>query len=198
MIKVCSYRRSGSHLLMASLAANFNFAEDLSRELHSHGRKWITEGSSITVPLGTKVIVPWGKLFGTRKMDTTDINDPILYIIRNPLDVMRSCYEFDGCRGTINEYATDERIQYWLDHVNYFTANHASVQYESLVTLPIKTIQDIQKVFQLHQKQPHIEVIDRNVGWKAKKQMGERAGWRLSTIDRFRGIIGAKFKGYEI
>jgi len=175
---------------MASLAANFNFFQDLDLEAHADGHEWYKGGTSVHVP--------WGGLFGTHNMDDAGIDEPILYIVRNPLDVLRSCYEFDGCHGTVNEYATEKRIQFWRDHVEYFTPRHPHIKYESLVMRPIKTLVEIKNVFDLNMQGTTITPIKEHVGWKPLRKMGPRDGWRLSSIERIRDITGTPFRGYEI
>ena len=190
MLKVCSHRRSGTHLLMAYLWANFDFGQDLTVESHADGNKWYTGG--------TNVPVPWGKLFGTHNPNADSVEGTILYIHRNPLECMRSCYEFDGCKGSLNEYATDKRIKYWKDHVEHYCRHYGFVNYESLVTNPISIMHGLKELFNLKKQDIRYKTINNRVGWRAKRKMADREGYSPETIDRFRNIIGEEYRGYRI
>lgn len=193
MLKICSHERSGTHWLMANIAHNFRFDIDLSMEAHAGGRRWAENGRTVA-------IVPWGKLFGTH-LPKKEFRHPmaeILYIMRHPLEVMRAVWEFDGKPGTINEYATDGRIQYWRDHVEGYCIECGFVRYEDLLTMPIATIHSIGEMFDLRRKRPEYEIINRRVGWLPLSRMGPREGYRLSTIERFKAILGERYRGYQL
>lgn len=193
MLKVCSHPRSGTHYLMAMLWANFDFGEDLELEAHADGRLWC-DGKR------TKLKVPWGKLFGTHNQHSEhDIpDDDILYIVRNPLEVVRSNWEFHGTPGTINEYATNERIKYWHDHVCRYSGPIMCVSYERLMAMPVAVLEDIRACFSLQRKTRKYHLITEVVGWLPKARMDIREGYNTATLDRFRNIIGAEFMGYRI
>lgn len=190
MLKVCSHQRSGVHLLMALLAGNFDFKENLEEEFHAEGRNWYSGGK--------KVVVPWGGLFGTHEPCGDSVDGTILYLIRNPLECLRSCWEFDGCKGSLTEFCTDERIKYWHDHTKHYCRNNAFVRYEDLVASPIQTLEKIRLTFNLKRKHLRYKTISTRVGWNPLQRMGARDGYRLSTVDRIRGIIGEEYRGYRI
>jgi len=190
MLKICSHKRSGTHYLMALIHKNFYFPDDLTLLARAdNGQKW-HEG-------GKKAFVPWGKLFGTDTINH-DKDWNILYLIRHPLDVMRSCWEFDGCRGTINEYSTEARISYWYNTTLYYTTNFPFVKYEELMVKPTAMLELIKNTYKLQKKNRTYENIKEKVGWLPLKKMSIRDGYRTQTIDKFRDIIGASYRGYKI
>ncbi len=190
MVRVASHRRSGTHFLMACLWRNFEFP-DLALEAHADGRLW-QDGRRTTA------VVPWGRLFLTHELCTPDVDkSELIYILRNPLEVLRSCWEFDGMPGTLNEYATAERIQYWKDHVKSYSGAFI-VRYEDLLAFPKRTLRDIQCCFGLRNQSARYEVPDYTVGWLPPKRKAPRDGYNGETYQRFRDILGDCYGGYRL
>jgi len=195
MVKVCSYRRSGTNYLMALMALNFRFDEDLKEEAESEsGNKWILSGK-------TKDIIPWGKLFGTHNEYNGAINvAETIYIYRHPIDVLRSLFEFVHNPGTsINNFVTDTRIKAWKDHVDgYINAGAFPVRYDQLCTMPVKTLTEISKRFEIPLADGDYCPISQRVGWAEKNKMNIREGYNASTLNRFKRILGEDYRGFRI
>lgn len=79
----------------------------------------------------------------------------VIYLYRNPLDVMVSYYNFlrsfGKCKTNFNEFLKDRNygVRKWVDHINswYYKKNDAQrihfIKYEDLVDHPVKIVQQI-------------------------------------------------------
>lgn len=193
MLKVCSYRRSGTHYLMALLAANFKFKENLEQVASTeYGNKWVQSGKDCEN-------VPWGKLFGTHSVHNATEHRHLLYIYRHPVDVMRSLWEFHGKPGTLTEFVTPEKIRDWKRHVSsYIDANVYSVRYDQLCATPISVLDGIRKRFELKLIDGEFHPVKERVGWKEKAKMAETEGYRTETLDIFSEVLGHSYRGFKI
>ena len=193
MLNVCSYRRSGTHYLMALIAANFKFKEDLRLEAETgHENKWIGDGN-------IKATVPWGKLFLTHGHFGTALENNMVYIYRHPVDVFRSLWEFFGKPGGLNEFVTEDKIEDWIHHVNgYLNADIYSVRYDHLTSMPISTLNKLKDHFELKLKDGEFHPVKERVGWKEKAKMAETEGYSENTLDLFRSVLGEEFRGFKL
>jgi len=194
MVKVCSYKRSGTHWLMALMACNFRYDEDLSLTAHSDGRRWVLTGHK-------KARVPWGKLFLTHDPIEKVKHDKskIIYIHRHPLDVMRSLWEFHGKPKGLCDYVTDYMINEWKNHVEgYINDGIYSISYADLQMKPVKTLQEICTHFGFVLEDGKYHPVKKRVGWAEKSKISEREGYTLKCIARFREILGEDYMGYKI
>jgi len=193
MLKVCSYRRSGTHYLMALCAANFKFKEDLSIEaMTEQDNKWLGDGK-------TKAVVPWGKLFLTHGNYGTALEENMIYIYRHPVDVFRSLWEFLGKKQTLVEFVTEAKIEEWKAHVDgYINAGVYSVRYDRLCAMPVATLNDIKNHFELKLKDGEFHPITERVGWKEKAKIAETEGYSENTLDMFRNVLGNEYRGFKL
>lgn len=150
-VRVCSFHRSGTHFLMASLYANFNFP-DLTTDLPDYGDEilFVNEGEYVKR-------CPWHLMFGSHdpwpNRDRVPLNK-VLYIYRNPMDVMRSCCTLAGKK---MEDESAEEVQAWMrrwySHVeSYFKAGAFAVSYEELLADFEAVMDRIGKAFKLERK----------------------------------------------
>jgi len=193
MLKVCSYRRSGTHYLMALMAKNFRFKDDLEMEMYTEdAHKWATSDKTLEK-------VPWGKLFDTHKEYSGAEIEELIYIYRHPVEVFRSLWEFEGKPGTINEFVTDKKITDWRKHVeSYINAGVFPVRYDYLCALPVRMLTDIGTYFGLKLVDGEYHPVKERVGWKGKAKILDREGYSLATLDLFRDILGSSYRGFKL
>ena len=178
---------------MATLLFNFDFGRNLALDASSDGHKWC-DGKR------ERLDVPWGKLFGSHNTIDSQSESPenILYIMRNPLETIRSNWEFHGMPGTLNEYATVGRMVYWKNHVENYASRCAFVTYEDLCSLPIAAMDKIRTTFGLTMIGREYVTVKQKVGWLPPGKMSPRDGYNASTILRFKDILGNSFMGYRL
>lgn len=192
-LKVCSVRRSGTHLLMALIYSNFHFDYDLSLEMKTkYGNKWLLTGEK-------KAIVPWGKLFGTHKIFDEEYKDAI-YIYRHPVDVMRSRWEFSGKAEKLFEFVTEEKVKNWKLHVDsYFEADVFTVNYNQLLSTPVAVLSTIKNRYNLQMVDSKYRCrIKTRVGWQPKRRMTINEGYNIATLEMMRDILGVEYRGFRI
>ena len=196
MLKVHSYKRSGTNLLMALLSVNFDFGCDLSGYGNTYsGNKWIESGKEET-------IIPWGKLCGQHDYHQKiqkGILDERIYIYRHPLDVMRSYWEFQGKLESLNEFCCASRIVNWKFHVEGFINGGVYlVRYDELCANPNMQMDNIRNHWNLKTIDGNFHPITKRVGWKEKALMSDDEGYDDDTLNRFRNILGSEYKGFRI
>lgn len=117
--RVCSLPRSGTHFLMAALAANFELGDLAMEATGAPGTVWYADNKN-------PAVVPWGKLFLSHEPYTEALGDPesILYIHRSLSDVQRSC---------IRAFLPAPSMEEWGKHIESYAKTGAFlVAYEML------------------------------------------------------------------
>ena len=91
-MKIYSHKRSGTHLLMATLWENFHFRDVESEVVKiDAGKRFVIDGH--TYSAGSKVPMPWRALFGShdvRRKGAPPRPPDVLYIVRHPIPVLMS------------------------------------------------------------------------------------------------------------
>jgi len=172
-IKVCSHRRSGTHLLMKSLYDNF-ILPDVGKYVDTSDAQmdWYDGTDGIDGIDGKMVYVPWIKLFHTHNyahemnFDNFDKNKCI-YIFRNGIDVLCSFYRSFKIEKDFNEWIADHIIKGWLYHViSWFEAGGIYVVcFDDLIDDFDKTMSKIEVHFDLKRKHDGFIRTDKRVGW---------------------------------
>jgi len=159
MIKVYGFRRSGNHLLMASLWQNFQFPEE-GRLIYADGLRWYADGA-------TEAHVPWAGLFGGHIEYSADECSPehAVYIVRHPVDCLYSHWRGFGAGKEIQEHITRELIREWRRHVESYSKQQIFlVRYERLATEPLAVLEEMERRFGLQRRQAELRPVEGPVG----------------------------------
>lgn len=165
-LRICSYKRSGTHLLMAYIYHNFNIGSGYERIMRIKDQQWSGTGTE-------EAVVPWARLFGSHhplneipKLNRKDI----LYIYRNPINCLYSNWRFFGV-GTFSDWITVVNILNWKQHVIDYRRCCFSIRYEDLCNNPITILKIIQKQFKLKRRQIEDWIkIKVPIGWTPRKK----------------------------
>ena len=201
-LKVHSHRRSGTHLLMATLAANFELG-DLSIEADVPGQRWHATGES-------RAIVPWGRLFGDHEPFSPRA-DPgrMLYIVRDPRDTLRSLWQFESPTTPLGDFLSVDRIRYWYRHSSEYCARVFWIRFEDLTGEGFAAVMErIAARFDLRWRLPEagsggqrscFRRIEGPVGWSpGAGGVGSWPGWPAEWRERFAAAIPDGFLGYRL
>jgi hypothetical protein len=195
--------RSGTHLLMATLAANFEFG-DLSIEVELPNQRWHATGQP-------RAIVPWGRLFGDHEPFAQARTSPerVLYIVRDPRDTLRSLWKFEAPASSLGEFLTRDRIQYWHRHASEYCANVFWIRFEDLTGDGFeKVMERIAHHFGLRSQKAEVRPdgdllrfrrIEAPVGWSpGSGNGGAWREWPAEWRELFASVIPEGFLGYEL
>lgn len=202
--KICTYPRSGTHLIMATVYRNFEVGDQSKEGRSEPGRTWGSTGKK-------RVVIPWLKMFGTHDpfLNSGFSKDHILYGIRHPLDALISRWRMKNLRtwkseqGPLGEFLTEDIIQEWIDHVNgyVFEGDCFWLKYEDIIgpdEIYHSLLENIQEVFSLDPKcEEWVRVIEK-VSWQPKLPKPEVVPSVI--IDRMKSTIPCDlmaFFGYD-
>jgi hypothetical protein len=194
--------RSGTHLLMATLATNF-YLGDLSLDVDLPGQRWHATGQA-------RAVVPWGRLFGDHEPfpDAHTCPEKILYIVRDPRDTLQSLWRFEAADVPLGEFLTLDRIRYWHRHAAGYCASVFWVRFEDLTGAGFEALMErIAKHFDLQPRTRRhgapgagrFRRITRRVGWSPGG--GTNDSWRewpAEWRERFASVIPEGFLGYRL
>jgi hypothetical protein len=199
--------RSGTHLLMATLAANFDLG-DLSIEVDLPGHRWHATGEA-------RAVVPWGRLFGDHEPfpetwpvpQTRTSPERILYIVRDPRDTLHSLWRFDAPTTPLGDFLTLDRIRHWYHHASGYSAHVFWIRFEDLTGDGFERVMErVAERFDLRLRTDRTPPGGRRfrriatpVGWSPGTGAGGfwrkwPAGWR----ERFASVIPEGFLGYRL
>lgn len=178
-VKICSFPRSGTHLLMASIYHNFDIGTGHERVVTVRNQQWSGTGTE-------QAVVPWAGLFGSHlalenahKLERKQI----IYIYRNPINCLYSNWRFFGGEDTtFSQWLTPINILHWQQHVESYFENCHTIKYEDLRDHPEIVLELIQKIFKL--KRRNLEgwiIVRKPVGWTPRKKFEDHV---LSDDDR--------------
>lgn len=193
-IRVFSYKRSGTHLMMATIWNNFKLG-DVSRIMHDPQKKFYIGGMH-------KKIVPWANIFGghntinDERMSRTPPKN-ILYIVRNPINVFKSNYKFEPYKISFDKYCSKNRILMWDRHVRgFWNAANLIVRFEDLIDNPKNIIDKIDKLFDIDRNSDRYKIIRRKVGWYSSVGFKEEPIITTNIMKRFRKLLKSNPAGY--
>jgi hypothetical protein len=189
--------RSGTHLLMATLAANFEFG-DLSIEGEVPGQRWYATGRS-------RAVIPWGRLFGDHQpfAQTGTAPERILYIVRDPRDTLDSLWRFEAPGTAPEAFLTPERIDYWYRHASEYCSRVHWIRFEDLTGDGFEDVlEGIARRFVLPRRAaapPGFRRVEHSVGWSpGPGRPGRWRGWPPECQARIASLIPRGFLGYEL
>jgi len=192
-IRVCSMKRSGTHILCAYIWNNFN--------LPNSGRVLVAGKHYFQIGENKQTLVPWAEIFGShreyshKKMLIPD--KEIVYIIRNPLDSFKSLYKLDAYNISFDKFCSEGRIEFWNKHVMEYLKNvNTIVYYEDLITDPIKSMKILKENFHLEQKYDALIIVKDKVGWYPKFKAKEVPKITPAIRKRFQSIVSSEI-GYN-
>jgi len=202
-LKVHSHMRSGTHLLMATLAENFELG-DLSIEVDLPGQRWHATGQA-------RAVVPWGRLFGDHEPfpDSRTSPEKILYIVRDPRDTLHSLWRFEAPATPLGEFLTRERIHYWYRHASDYCAHVCWIRYEDLTGDGFeKVMAQVAGRFGLRARAGEgssgegagpFRRVEEPVGWSpGSGRQGRWREWPAEWCARFATVVPAGFLGYSL
>ena len=177
-IKVVSFRRSGTHYLMALLWENFSLGETSGTE-PVRDRKWAGEVDN------GRASIPWKRLFGghwahsVHKQKAPWPEELNLYIVRHPYCCLRSLWLLYGAGESFEAFCRDDRLEAWCEHVVSWLDTKA-VTYEQLCASPIQTLTWIQQQYNLKRREDGpFKLVNKSVGWNP----GDRAFYNPATAN---------------
>lgn len=196
-LQVHSHLRSGTHLLMASIAANFELG-NLDLDVELPGQRWHGDGRP-------QAIVPWGRLFGDHNLfpHARTPPDKIVYIVRDPRDTMYSLWRFVGEDVPFEDFACVHRVRYWLQHASGYCAHVHWVRYEDLTGTGFEDVlASIGRRFGLqrkHGRSGSLQAVRTPVGWSAGPgRSGYWREWSATLRNRFASVVPDGFLGYSM
>jgi len=164
-IRICSHKRSGTHLLGATIWKNFELPDVSSSVRMPSGYKFV-RGDEVWGP-GSRAIIPWHHLWHTHNLWARDPKRT-LYIVRHPIDTLMSFWRLLDplCKRDSDLFVGKQGVANWLRHVEWYTRGCHWVRYEDLIS------------------DKHDQVLDQIASWysltKADsyyKRVQERVGW---------------------
>ena len=106
--KVYSLKRSGTHLLMASIYYNFELP-DVSAKISMARKSW--NGEEVK---GKEVEVPWAHLFGSHYVG----GEYGVFIFRHPMNTFYSHWVFCGKPSSLVTWLQEKDILHWKKMVD--------------------------------------------------------------------------------
>jgi len=193
--KIYSYRRSGTHLLMASIFHNFELPNNISKKMSLDNKSW--NGKEVN---GEEIEVPWSDLFGTHDVGSSYMGRGI-YIYRHPMDTFYSHWVFSGKYPALHVWLEEKNIRHWKDQIaQALSYPLLKVRYEDLIDNFQDTMKNIQEYTGLNPKQTSFVPVSKDVGWDANKSGGHehRSKFDQKSLDLVRKVLGEEIYGYKI
>ncbi len=200
-IAICSHKRSGTHLLAATVEKNFRLPSmSLTTVIHA-GKRFVDGERESTV--ATRAQIPWGGLWASHNFfNPTWIDDVsrILYIVRHPVRTLVSYWRFmDPQCLREEEYLSEARVRFWKKHVTGYTRNCYWIKYENLISSSHDhVLENIAHWFDLDPKNAQFERVKRRVGWYSDKTPLQSKEPPPQLIENCPNVLGTKFLGYNI
>jgi hypothetical protein len=202
-LRVCSYMRSGTALLCATLQHNFEgFPEEQCavRNYQHDTAVWYKTKTHIAD------IIPWHHISLTHSeihvAERHLSHDKMLYIVRNPKDVFRSLWKFTAAslHTSLNDFITRKLIAAWGNNVySYTNMGIFTIYFEDLINpktfLPV--LERIRDHFDLTPSPKFPSPIPHRVGWHPIPEANIEEEYSEKTLKMFRTIIPAGFMRFQ-
>ena len=201
-IAICSHKRSGTHLLAATIFQNFKLP-DMSLVTPIHAGKRFVRGEEES-EVGSRATIPWGGLWGSHNFYNpkwAKNPDKILYIVRHPVRTMVSYWRFvDPLQKDVPErYLSEGRAKFWYRHAKGYTQNCHWVRYEDLVgDSHDNVLSDIAEWFGLEKKQDGYSRVEERVGWYSDSTPTQSKETVQMAKDSLGKVLPDGFLGYDI
>ena len=186
-IQVCSYRRSGTHLLMKSLYDNFVLPETGKDVDTSKAQMSWYEGEENAV-----VFVPWIRLFHTHGYPKEVSYDPkkVLYVFRSGKDVLRSYHRSFKITKEFNEWIDERIIKGWYYHLlDWLFAGVYSVCFDDLIHNFDLTMKGIEQRFSLQRKADTFAFPSQKIGWSPSTPDDQPRIWNEESLALYDKIV---------
>lgn len=200
-IDVCSHRRSGTHLTLASLWLNFRLPDVSVTTIMPPGRRFVGVDQIIRHP-GERAWIPWGRLWASHEMFGYG-RDPrrTLYVVRNPVATLMSNWRFLDPRMRHDPEAFVGRpgVSAWFRHASgYRRAGCEIVRYEDLVGPAFfGEMERLGERFGLEPRNEQFERVRTRVGWFPDDEPRQPKEPPAMLIDAVAEIVPAGFLGYN-
>jgi len=168
-IKLCSHKRSGTHVLAATIWKNFELPDLSASAIMPSGYKFI-RGDEEWGP-GSRVIIPWHRLWYTHNLWARDPKRT-LYIVRHPVDTLMSFWRLLDplCKRDPDVFVGKQGVTNWLSHIKWYTFDCHWVRYEDLIGDKHDEVLDqIADWYKLTPKNNSYERVKERVGWVSYK-----------------------------
>ncbi len=197
---VCSHKRSGVHLLMASLYQNY-VLPDVSFTIMLRGfERYVSDTTEYTP--GQRAVIPWRKLHGSHNFYNprwTKNPKRILYIVRHPVCVLMSFWRFyDPSGEEIDRFISEERMHFWAKHAKGYTDNCFWIRYEDLIKNYEETLTKVASQFNLELKQDKITKVVKHVGFFPTEEPVQSKKPTPEIIERFKAFFPDGVLGYDM
>jgi len=201
-IDICSHKRSGTHLLAASIWKNFELPDLTVRAVVHSGKKFVMGSKMWTT--GDRVDIPWGGLWRSHNFFNPPwFKDPkrVLYIIRNPVDTLVSFWRFLDplCKDDLEVHFGKGRVAFWLKHVRGYTDNCRWVRYEDLVGDKHDEVLDqIAEWFDLTARVDTYQRVVGRVGWYSSESPVKSKRPTKTILRMIEKNFPDEFLGYSV
>lgn len=199
--KISSHKRSGTHLLAATLWENFDLPDTSLNAIVHAGKSFVYKKQRH--PVGSRIVIPWGKLWGSHNFFNPrwfPNPEKILYIVRHPMHTLMSYWRFMDplAEKDVRLYLGEDRVRFWYRHAKGYTSSCYYVNYEDIVGPDHKkTLDGIAEAFGLRAKRKRYKKVTEKIGWYPAHEPVEREKLSLEIIDGFRKNIPEGFLGYS-
>jgi len=184
-----SIRRSGTHLLMASIYNNF-VLPDMSREIESNFRTFNgieTKG---------KVKGPWFKLFGGHYAGNAVRVGKDIFIYRHPVKCFYSLWVFSN-EPPVEQWLSKKNLLHWKSEIEKVQKSGIlAIRYEDLINRFSWVMEQIQGYTGLTPKREPYKPLERPVGWNAFES--GKGTFPDQTLQFMREILGNPIFDYQI
>lgn len=198
-IDICSHKRSGTHLLAATIQRNFELPDMTIKAVIHQGKKFII-GDQEWKP-GERAAIPWGALWRTHNFfNPSWVTDPekILYIVRNPVNTLMSYQRLMDplCEKAPETFIGQPGVRFWFKHAKGYTKHCHWVRYEDLVgERHDEVLGQIAAWFGLQPKYAKFVRVEEHVGWYS----AETPRQTLSSeglVEACKAVVPEGFLGY--
>jgi len=196
-IRLCSHKRSGTHLLAATIWKNFELPDMSLRVKMPPPYKFIY-GDKEWGP-GTRAEIPWHRLWYTHNLLARDRR--VLYIVRHPVDTLMSYWRLMDplCRWDNGKYIGRQGVESWLRHAKWYTTGCCWVRYEDLISdKHDEILSRIADWFELTPKHDSYKRVKERVGWLPAKPPTQPKEPPESLLRAVKEIVPSGFLGYDV
>jgi hypothetical protein len=191
-VKVCSYRRSGTHVLMKALYDNFELP-DVGKHMDTSEAQmeWYDKGDKEGI-----VYVPWIKLFHTHfyPREVSFDKGKVIYVFRNGIDTLGSYHRSFGIAKDFNEWITPVIIKGWYYHVlDWLYEGVYSIWFEDLINDFDSTMHGIETHFCLKRKSDDFLKTEYKIGWSPSSKDDKPRIWNESNLKTYHDIVDWDF-----
>lgn len=201
-VLICSHKRSGTHLLAATLWKNFQLPDMLVVAPIHQGKRFVLGEEEWSV--GERARIPWGGLWGSHNFYNSNwvkSKGKILYIVRHPARTLMSYWRFldPECHNDPDLYLGEYRVRFWYRHARGYTKNCHWIRYEDLVGEEHDVVLDrVREWFGLKKKERRYHRVKERVGWYSADVPTQLKQPEQGLIETCANVLPDGFLGYDI